>query len=121
VVAAVADKTVEDNGQESHVDLSHLIHNPVLWMLIRNGGVLSCSILRSNAVRAAGLFVPGMHVSEDTDFLIRLFFLGGAARSASRPVRQIRAAPLEPRSRPISATLIKICRIYLHAIESRFY
>ena len=62
--------------------------------------MLSCSILWSDAVRAAGLFVPGMHVSEDTDFLIRLFMHGGAARSESRPVRQIKAAPLETTEPP---------------------
>ena len=91
---------MEVKGQECHLDLRHLLKNPILWMIIRNGGVLSCSILRSDAVRAAGLFVPGMHVSEDTDFLIRLFMHGGAARSESRPVRQIKAAPLESTEPP---------------------
>ena len=95
-VAAVSNKTEEIAGRESHVDMSLLIEQPILWMVIRNGGMLSCSILRSHAVRGAGLFNHGMHVSEDTDFLIKLFLLGGAARSASRPVRQIKAAPLEP-------------------------
>ena len=95
-VAAVTNKTEEVAGRESNVDLSPLVENPILWVVIRDRGMLSCSILRSQAVRAAGLFTQGMHVSEDTDFLIKLFLLGGAVRSASGPVRQIKKAPLEP-------------------------
>ena len=95
-VAAVANKVKEVAGREADVDLRPLVENPILWMVIRDGGMLSCSILRAQAVRAAGLFTHGMHVSEDTDFLIKLFLLGGAVRSASGPVRQIKAAPLEP-------------------------
>jgi hypothetical protein len=41
-----------------------------------------------------------MHVSEDTDFYIRLFRLGGAVRAPSGPVRQIKAAPLESTEPP---------------------
>ena len=94
-VAAVSDQAKDIAGREYDVDCRPLVENPILWMVIREGGVLSCSILRSRAVRDAGVFIHGMVVSEDTDFLIKLFRLGGAVHSPSSPVRQIKAAPLE--------------------------
>jgi glycosyltransferase involved in cell wall biosynthesis len=99
-VAAVSNKVKDVAGKESDVDIGPLIDNPFLWMIVRDGGVLSCSMLRSEAVRNAGAFVTGMHVSEDTDFYIRLFRHGSAVRSRSSPVRQIKAAPLESTEPP---------------------
>lgn len=83
-VAVVANKVKEVAGREADVDLRPLVENPILWMVIRDGGMLSCSILRAQAVRAAGLFTHGMHVSEDTDFLIKLFLLGGSGTLRQR-------------------------------------
>ena len=44
--------------------------------------------------------MPGMHISEDTDFLLRLFLLGGVAHSKAAPVLFIKSAPLEPTEPP---------------------
>ena len=96
-VAAVADRVVEVAGRRRRVeDFRHLAANPILWLVCRDGGILSCTMVRSSAVRAAGLFVPGMIAAEDSDFLLRLFLLGGVVRSDTAPVRYIKKAPLEP-------------------------
>ncbi len=72
-----------------------MIANPLLWVICNDGALLSCSMIRSSAARAAGLFPPGMLASEDTDFLLRLFLLGGAAHSKAGPVLFIKDALLE--------------------------
>lgn len=101
VVAAIADRIREVAGRRQPVEnLSHLVPNPILWLVCKDGGILSCALIRSTAVRAAGLFVPGMIASEDSDFLMRLFQLGGAVRSDASPVRYIKKAPLEPTEPP---------------------
>ena len=100
-VAAVADRVAERAGRRRAVqDLRPLISNPLLWLICNDGALLSCLMIRSSAARAAGLFVPGMLASEDSDFLLRLFKLGGAARSAASPVLFIRRTPLEPTEPP---------------------
>jgi glycosyltransferase involved in cell wall biosynthesis len=96
-VAAVADRVQEVAGRPKSVeDFRHLVPNPILWIICRDGGILSSTLIRSSAARAAGLFVPGMVASEDSDFLFRLFLLGGAVRSDAPAVRFIKKAPLEP-------------------------
>ena len=100
-VAAVADRVREYAGRPRPVEnLRHLVPNPILWLICNDGGILSCTLIRSSAARAAGLFVPGMIASEDNDFLMRLFLLGGAVRSDASPVRYIKKAPLEPTEAP---------------------
>jgi glycosyltransferase involved in cell wall biosynthesis len=100
-VAAVTDRVREYAGRRKPVEnLSHLVPNPILWLICNDGGILSCTLIRSSAVRAAGLFVPGMIVCEDSDFLMRLFLLGGAVRSDASPVRYVKKAPLEPTEPP---------------------
>jgi len=97
IVAAVADKIKQRPGKEGAVrTLLGVASNPLLWIICNTGGILSCSMIRSSAARAAGLFVPGMVVSEDTDFLLRLFSLGGAAHSKAGPVVFVKNAPIEP-------------------------
>jgi glycosyltransferase involved in cell wall biosynthesis len=101
IVAAVADKIKESAGKKGAVwNLRSVASNPLLWVVCNNGGILSCTMIRSSAARAAGLFVPGMVVSEDLDFLLRLFLLGGAVHSNAAPVRFIKKAPLEPTEPP---------------------
>ena len=100
-VAAVADRVKEVGGRQKRVeDFRHLAANPILWLMCRDGGILSCTMVRSRAVRAAGLFIPGMVASEDADFLLRLFLLGPVVRSETAPVRYIKKAPLEPTEAP---------------------
>jgi glycosyltransferase involved in cell wall biosynthesis len=100
-VAAVADRVREVAGRRWPVEnFRHIVPNPILWLVCNDGGILSCTLIRSSAVRAAGLFVPGMIASEDSDFLMRLFLLGGAVRSDASPVRHIKKAPLEPTEPP---------------------
>jgi glycosyltransferase involved in cell wall biosynthesis len=100
-VAAVADRVREYAGCRGYVEnLRHLVPNPILWIICHDGGILSCTLIRSSAARAAGLFVPGMIAAEDSDFLERLFLLGGAVRSDASPVRYIKKAPLEPTEPP---------------------
>ena len=112
-VAAVSDRVKEVAGRRRSVqDSRHLIANPILWLICRDGAILSSTLIRSSAVRAAGLFVPGMVASEDSDFLIRLFLLGGAVRSETAPVRYIKRHPLSRLSHPISAPLRPISHTY---------
>jgi len=82
IVATIADRVNERRGRRSLVqDLSSVSSNPLLWIICNDGGILSCTMIRSRAVREAGPFAPGMHASEDSDFLLRLFLLGGADHS----------------------------------------
>jgi glycosyltransferase involved in cell wall biosynthesis len=100
-VAAVADRVVEAPGRRRRVeDFHHLAANPLLWLMCRDGGILSCTMVRSSAARAAGLFIPGMVACEDSEFLLRLFLLGRVVRSEAGPVRYIKRAPLEPTEAP---------------------
>jgi glycosyltransferase involved in cell wall biosynthesis len=100
-VAALADRVREIAGRRKSVDdFRNLAPNPILWLICHDGGILSCTLIRSSAIRAAGLFIPGMIVSEDTDFLFRLFLVGGAVRSEAPPVRYIQKAPAEPTEPP---------------------
>jgi glycosyltransferase involved in cell wall biosynthesis len=100
-VAAIADRVQQVAGRRQPVEnLRQLVPNPILWIVCNDGGILSCALIRSTAVRAAGLFVPGMIASEDSDFFIRLFQLGAAVRSDATPVRQIKKARLEPTEAP---------------------
>jgi glycosyltransferase involved in cell wall biosynthesis len=100
IVAVVADRVKESAGKEKAVlDLRAVAANPLLWLVCNTGGILSCTIIRSRAALSAGLFEPGI-VSEDADFLLRLFLLGGAAHSGAAPVRAIKKAPLEPTEPP---------------------
>jgi cellulose synthase/poly-beta-1,6-N-acetylglucosamine synthase-like glycosyltransferase len=102
IVAAVADRVNERSGNLRPVQsLARIAENPLLWLICNDGGVLSCTMIRSDAARSAGLFVPGMVVSEDTDFLLRLFLQGGVAHSKAAPVRFVKRAPLEP-SEPLN-------------------
>jgi cellulose synthase/poly-beta-1,6-N-acetylglucosamine synthase-like glycosyltransferase len=87
LVAAVSNRIEEVAGKAKPVqNLQSISLNPLLWLICNSGGILSCTLIRSAAARAAGLFIPGMVVSEDTDFLIRLFSLGGVAHSKASPV-----------------------------------
>jgi glycosyltransferase involved in cell wall biosynthesis len=100
-VAAVADRVKEVAGRQKRVeDFSHLAADPILWLMCRDAGILSCSVIRSGAARTAGLFVPGMVACEDSDFLLRLFLSGPVVRSEASPVRYIKKAPLEPTEAP---------------------
>jgi glycosyltransferase involved in cell wall biosynthesis len=100
-IAAVTDRVAERNRKRRPVhNLKSLVTNPLLWLICNDGGILSCLIIRSEAARAAGLFVPGMSASEDTDFLLRLFQEGGAVRSEAAPVLFIKKAPLESTEPP---------------------
>ena len=101
VVASVASRVLEIAGQRrpaEHFDA--FIADPILWLICRNSGMLSCLTIRSGAALTAGLFVPGMVVAEDRDFLIRLFLQGRAARSDASPVHFIKRAPIEPTEPP---------------------
>jgi glycosyltransferase involved in cell wall biosynthesis len=96
MVAAVADRVTERAGRRKVVqNLDSVVSNALLWVICNDGGILSCTMIRSSAARASGLFPPGMLASEDTDFLLRLFLLGGAAHSKAGPVLFIKNAPLE--------------------------
>ena len=57
-------------------------------------------MIRSSAAQAAGPFPPGMLASEDTDFLLRLFSLGGAVHSKAGTVLFIKDAPLKSTEPP---------------------
>ena len=97
LVAAVADRMSEKEGERRpRQNLDLLGSNPLLWLICNDGGILSCTMIRSRAARTAGLFAPEMQVSEDTDFLLRLFLLGGVAHSKAAPVLFIKRSPLEP-------------------------
>jgi hypothetical protein len=48
----------------------------------------------------AGLFAPEMRSGEDTDFLMRLFLLGGVAHSTAPPVLYTQGEPAEPSEPP---------------------
>jgi len=101
IVAAVADRVIQREGRKKPVEsLRPLARDPLHWVICRDGAILSCSMIRSSAARAAGLFKPGLHVSEDTDFLLRLFLLGRVAHSGAAPVLFIKRAPLEPGEPP---------------------
>ena len=116
VVAVVTDRVREVAGRRQPVEsLCHLVPNPILWLFCNDGGILSSTLIRSGAARAAGLFVPGMIASEDSDFLIRLFLLGGAVRSDAAPVRFIKKAPLEPTEAPN----LSIARPHLPYLQAR--
>src|SRR5690242_2441082 len=95
-VAAVADRVTKRGPKRMPVqNLRSVVTNPLLWVICNDGGILSCTMIRSSAARASGRFTPGMLASEDTDFLLRLFLLGGAAHSKAGPVVFIKNAPLE--------------------------
>ena len=95
-VAAVADRVTKRGRKIRRVQsLRSLAKNALLWVICNDGGILSCTMIRSSAALASGLFAPGMVASEDTDFLLRLFMLGGAAHSEAGLVLFIRRAPLE--------------------------
>jgi hypothetical protein len=101
IVAAVADRMSQREGKSKPAEcLRPLARDPLLWLICRDGAILSCTMIRSKAARAAGLFEPGMLVSEDTDFLLRLFLLGRVAHSEAAPVLFIKKAPLEPTEPP---------------------
>jgi glycosyltransferase involved in cell wall biosynthesis len=97
-VAAVADRATKSGRRKAKKfqRLPAIEVNPLLWVICNDGGILSCTMIRSSAARAAGPFPPGMLASEDTDFLLRLFLLGGAAYSKAGAVVFIKNAPLEP-------------------------
>ena len=95
-VAAVADRMKERGGERRPAQrLDSVSSEPLMWLICNDGAILSCSMIRSRAARAAGLFAPGMHASEDSDFLFRLFSLGGVAHSKAAPVLFVKRAPLE--------------------------
>ena len=101
MVAAVADRVTERAGKRKVVqNLDSVVSNALLWVICNDGGILSCTMIRSSAARASGLFTPGMLASEDTDFLLRLFLLGGAAHSKAGPVLFIKNAPLDATEPP---------------------
>jgi glycosyltransferase involved in cell wall biosynthesis len=101
VVAAVADRAKRKKGEARPGEsLALMASNPLLWLICNDGGILSCTMIRSGAARNAGLFVPGMESGEDMDFLVRLFLLGGAAHSKAAPVLFVKREPLEPTEPP---------------------
>jgi glycosyltransferase involved in cell wall biosynthesis len=96
IVAAVADRIKETNGKRERArSFASVNENALLWLLFNGGAILSCTMMRSSAVRAAGLFDPIMRVRQDLDFFLRLFLLGGAAHSKADPVLCIKGAALE--------------------------
>jgi glycosyltransferase involved in cell wall biosynthesis len=100
-VAAVADRVKEVAGRQRRVEnFSHLAADPMLWLMCRDAGILSCTMVRSRAASAAGLFIPGMVACEDSDFLLRVFLLGPVVRTEARPVRYTKKAPLEATEAP---------------------
>ena len=100
-IAAVADRVKRRRNETKRVESLHSVAtNPLLWVICHDGGILSCTMIRSHAARAAGLFTPGMLASEDSDFLLRLFLLGGATHSEADPVLFIKSAPLETTEPP---------------------
>jgi glycosyltransferase involved in cell wall biosynthesis len=100
-VAAVADRVKRGGSKTRRVqDLRSVTIDPLLWVICNDGGILSCTMIRSSAAREAGLFQPGMLASEDSDFLLRLFLLGGAAHSRAGPVLFVKGAPLEATEPP---------------------
>jgi hypothetical protein len=116
-VAAVADRVKKVAGRERRVeDFRSLPADPILWLMCHDGGILSCTMIRSRAVRAGGLFIAGMVAAEDSDFLLRLFVLGPVVRSEAAAVRYIKKAPLEPTEAPnlssASPDLPYLCACY---------
>lgn len=101
LVAAVADRAKFRRGKTRPAQsLALIATNPLLWLICNDGGILSCTMIRSKAAQAAGPFVPEMRSGEDTDFLVRLFSLGGVAHLRSAPVLFVRKEPLEPTEPP---------------------
>jgi glycosyltransferase involved in cell wall biosynthesis len=101
IVASVANRVKQRGGKRRQVDdVRAITSNSLLWILFNGGAILSCTMIRSSAARAAGLFDPGMLVRQDSDFFLRLFSLGGAAQSMADPVLFIKDAPLEPTEPP---------------------
>jgi glycosyltransferase involved in cell wall biosynthesis len=97
LVAAAADRAGLKKGVRRGVQsLALLASNPLLWLICNNGAILSCTIMRSAAAQMAGLFAPEMRSGEDTDFLMRLFLLGGVAHSKASPVLYSQEGPAEP-------------------------
>jgi glycosyltransferase involved in cell wall biosynthesis len=96
LVAAVADRIKETSGKRERVRNFESVNlNALLWLLFNGGAILSCTIIRSSAARAAGLFDPRMRVRQDMDFFLRLFLLGGATHSKADPVLCVKGSPLE--------------------------
>jgi glycosyltransferase involved in cell wall biosynthesis len=96
LVAALADRIKEISGKrERRRNFDSVSSSALLWLLFNGGAILSCTMIRSDAARAAGLFDPHMRVRQDMDFFLRLFLLGGAAHSKADPVLCIKGAPLE--------------------------
>jgi glycosyltransferase involved in cell wall biosynthesis len=100
-VAAVADRVKRRGSKTKPVEnLRFVAIDALLWVICNDGGILSCTMIRSSAAREAGLFQPGTLVSEDSDFFLRLFLLGGAAHSRAGPVLFVKDAPLEATEPP---------------------
>jgi glycosyltransferase involved in cell wall biosynthesis len=100
-IAAVADRVKRRGSKTKQVqNLRSAAIDPMLWVICNDGGILSCTMIRSGAARDAGLFVPGMLASEDSDFLLRLFLRGGAVHSEAGPVLFVKDAPLEATEPP---------------------
>jgi glycosyltransferase involved in cell wall biosynthesis len=100
VVAAVADRVICKKGTtRPSQSLALIASNALLWLICNDGGIMSCTMIRSEAARTAGLFVPHQP-GEDMDFLARLFLLGGVAHSSAPPVLYVKREPLEPTEPP---------------------
>jgi glycosyltransferase involved in cell wall biosynthesis len=96
LVATLADRIKETSGKRERARrFDSVSQNALLWLLFNGGAILSCTMIRSSAARAAGLFDPRMRVRQDLDFFLRLFLLGGAAHSKADPVLCIKGTPLE--------------------------
>ena len=96
LVAALTDRIKETSGKRGRVqNFDPVTLNALLWLLFNGGAILSCTMIRSRAAQAAGLFDPRMRVRQDMDFFLRLFLLGGAAHSKADPVLCIKGTPLE--------------------------
>src|SRR5262249_9595736 len=85
-VAAVADRVKEVARRRRAVeDFRHLAADPILWLMCRDAGILSCTIIRSSAARAAGLFVLGMVACEASDFFSKALSAGRCCTFRSKP------------------------------------
>ncbi|MEX2175928.1 MAG: glycosyltransferase family 2 protein [Pirellulaceae bacterium] len=94
-IAASADRLfVEvETGAERLYDTSELAAGPAMWMLAHGAAVCSCSVVRADAVRAAGGFPEQLATGEDAALFLPLSLRGSWLHLPGTPVRFLRQAP----------------------------
>ncbi len=87
-VAASCDRrrTSSRSGAEVIDTLSPFADSPTSWLFANGGGVLSCSLLRAQAVRALGGFQADLPTGQDSELLLRLSMQGRWCHAPGAPV-----------------------------------